>query len=118
MTKELTSIAADRIRLYGCIARGLHHSDELLLDAGEVRDGGWTARYGDQEDRLYGAPALAWIVERIGELIRDVEEWRRIYRDAGGSGDEVTSDAEAALAVMFQRLAKAKKLKARKGNRN
>ncbi|MBX3576210.1 MAG: hypothetical protein KF723_03300 [Rhizobiaceae bacterium] len=97
----------DRIRLYASIDRSLHDSEELLMDALEVLTGGWTARDGDEEDRLYGAEAHEWIGERMPQLLAGVEWAQERYVEHGGNDRVVLSDAAWAIAEIGKRIERA-----------
>ena len=109
---ELSTLARARIGLYGCIAHALHDSEELWMDATEIESGGWTARNGDEEDRLYGSAAFEHIVVRIKCMIPDIGLALGKYGEAGGYNPLVKGDANNALEVIRQRLEKSRKLQA------
>ncbi|MBZ9798734.1 hypothetical protein [Mesorhizobium sp. ES1-4] len=98
-----TELRYRRIALYGAISIGLHDSEELRLDATEIPSGGWTARNGDEDDRLYGQAAFGYIVERIADMTRSIDNRFSLYREEGGSSEEVLGDAVHALAVIRKR---------------
>jgi hypothetical protein len=109
---ELTALAESRIRLYGCLSHGMSASDELCLDAMEIPGGGWTARDGDREDRLYGASAFEYIVDNIGFLLGRIDRALQRYIADGGDNPDVFGDVEAAVAFIRRQLAKSEKLQA------
>lgn len=101
-----------RIALYGAVSAGLHDADELWMDAYELPSGGWTARYGDMDDRLYGQAAFASLFERMGEIRKRIDFRLADYREAGGNGEDVLSDVAHALAVIQKHLLDAERLSA------
>ena len=101
--KDIELLRRRRIDLYGSISVGLHDSEELQMDAAEIPSGGWTARRGDEDDRLYGQAAFDYIVERIEDMIRAIDVRFSLYREEGGSSQEVLGDVVHALTVIRER---------------